>query len=856
MGEQLQHTSDFGHRLNPSQDEAFGSQPTLAGVEATGHNASPAEQIEPEVLEKPAAGPGPVPNGGLVAWLHVLGGFILFFNTWGILNAFGVFQTYYESGALFHKTSSDISWIGSIQSYMLLTVSFFSGPIYDRGYLRSLLVVGSFGIVFGHMMLSLCKEYWQVLLAQGFCVGIGAGCLFVPCVALLPTYFSTKLGLAVGLAASGSSLGGVIYPIVLFRLIDRIGFGWSVRVLGFIALGTLLIPIAIMRMRVKAPKARALIDWSAFTDVSYMTFVLSTLVGFMGLFVILFYISYYTEDQRITDTTMAFYIIPIFNAASCFGRTLPNSLADKTGPFNLVAPGAIGTGVLILCMMAVKSEAAIIVVAILTGFLSGVFIAMPPLCFVALTKDKTKIGTRIGMGYGMIGFGVLAGGPGGGAILGNTDPLNWNGIWIFGGVTACVAGVIFNENLRLAERRVPFDVDALAKVVCSSIDRPLSSLISITKLAEGGFNRILQGTFDDGYQVLARIPYHTTVPRRLAVASEAATLDLLSSHDIPVPKVLGYSPDRTNPVGTEYLLLEKLEGVPLSEQWFTMDNKTRVKIMRQIVDIEKRVMSIPLPASGSIYYRCDLKSSGSAISITTEPFPTRDGFAIGPSSQLEWWYRERALLDVDRGPCIPKHFQNWGDPLSESLAKPEVQLPEHFHGLSKDEQEAVKETMRRRLVHFYYAGLTMREIPDHFEALMNENAMLRAKLFDRAGAPWEGDSASLQYVLLQVYQNWPVHLDGVPSAKSIKCPIDFSDEEIREITNRYDQKQEKMTELEEMREVVGIDALGWLPDDEQLEKSKTIAQKIKEDFLEHSTTEEERIAVEEHFPFDDHEEDV
>lgn len=443
MGEQLRHTYDFGHRLNPSQDEAFGSQPTLAGVEATGHNASPAEQIEPEVLEKPAAGPGPVPNGGLVAWLHVLGGFILFFNTWGILNAFGVFQTYYESGALFHKTSSDISWIGSIQSYMLLTVSFFSGPIYDRGYLRSLLVVGSFGIVFGHMMLSLCKEYWQVLLAQGFCVGIGAGCLFVPCVALLPTYFSTKLGLAVGLAASGSSLGGVIYPIVLFRLIDRIGFGWSVRVLGFIALGTLLIPIAIMRMRVKAPKARALIDWSAFTDVSYMTFVLSTLVGFMGLFVILFYISYYTEDQHITDTTMAFYIIPIFNAASCFGRTLPNSLADKTGPFNLVAPGAIGTGVLILCMMAVKSEAAIIVVAILTGFLSGVFIAMPPLCFVALTKDKTKIGTRIGMGYGMIGFGVLAGGPGGGAILGNNDPLNWNGIWIFGGVTACAAGVMY-----------------------------------------------------------------------------------------------------------------------------------------------------------------------------------------------------------------------------------------------------------------------------------------------------------------------------------------------------------------------------------------------------------------------------
>jgi MFS family permease len=392
---------------------------------------------------KPLGGIPGVPNGGLKAWLHVLGGFMLFFNTWGILNAFGVFQTYYESGALFNKSSSDISWIGAIQAYMVLTVGFISGPIYDRGYLRTLLVLGSFGIVFGHMMLSLCHEFWQVLLAQGFCVGIGAGLLFVPSVAILPTYFNTRLGLALGLAAAGSSFGGVIYPIVLYRLLDRVGFGWSVRVMGFIALGTLIIPICVMKMRFKAPKARALIDWSAFTDVPYMLFVVTTLIGFMGLYTILFYLSYFAEDQNITDTSMTFYLVPIFNAASCFGRTIPNAISDKTGPFNLVAPGATIVGILIFCMIAVTSEAAIIIIAILTGFFSGVFIAMPPVCFVALTKDKSKIGTRIGMGFGMIGFGVLAGGPGGGSVLGTADPLNWTGLWIFGGVSATVSGLCY-----------------------------------------------------------------------------------------------------------------------------------------------------------------------------------------------------------------------------------------------------------------------------------------------------------------------------------------------------------------------------------------------------------------------------
>ncbi|KAI4186836.1 MAG: hypothetical protein L6R41_003221 [Letrouitia leprolyta] len=350
------------------------------------------------------SGPSLAPDGGLQAWLQVLGAFMLWFNSWGILNAFGVFQTYYESGELFTKSSFDISWIGSSQSFMLLATGLFAGPLYDRGYLRTLLFAGSFGVVFGHMMLSLCDEYWQVVLAQGICVGLGAGCLFIPSVSVLPTYFSSKIGLAIGLGSSGSSIGGIIYPIVLYRLIDRIGFAWAVRVMAFMALGTLLIPLLVMRIRVRPPKARDIIDVSAFTDAPYMILVMATLIGFAGLSIVLFYISYYALEQRILDTRMSFYIIAIFNAASTFGRTAPNALSDRVGPFNLIAPSAVACGILMFCMIAVSSETAIIILAILIGFFSGVFIAMPPVCFVALVKDKSRIGTRIGMGFAISGF--------------------------------------------------------------------------------------------------------------------------------------------------------------------------------------------------------------------------------------------------------------------------------------------------------------------------------------------------------------------------------------------------------------------------------------------------------------------
>lgn len=108
---------------------------------------------------------------------------------------------------------------------MVLLVGCVAGPIYDRGYLRVLLLIGTFWVVFGHMMLSLCTELWQALLAQGFAVGIGAGCLFVPAVALMPQWFSGRLGMAIGIAASGSSTGGIIYPIMYVLLSSIVAFG-------------------------------------------------------------------------------------------------------------------------------------------------------------------------------------------------------------------------------------------------------------------------------------------------------------------------------------------------------------------------------------------------------------------------------------------------------------------------------------------------------------------------------------------------------------------------------------------------------------------------------------------------------
>lgn len=287
--------------------------------EAAGPALAPVRSSHPSVRDV-----SKIPNGGLWAWLQVLGGFFLMFNSWGVINTFGSYQTYYETDLLTSSSPSSISWIGSIQAFLLLFVGALTGPIYDAGYFRELLIAGAIMLVLGQMMLSLCHAYWQIILAQAFCIGIGTGCFFVPSMAILSTYFSTRIGTAIGIAASGSSIGGVIYPIVFHRLLPRIGFAWTTRVLGFMFLVTMVIPIACMRARVLPAKTRSLLDLGAFLIPAYSLQIAGFFIGFMGLYMPFFYAQLYALQNKITNENLAFYLIAIMNSTSVFGRIVPN----------------------------------------------------------------------------------------------------------------------------------------------------------------------------------------------------------------------------------------------------------------------------------------------------------------------------------------------------------------------------------------------------------------------------------------------------------------------------------------------------------------------------------------------------
>lgn len=300
-----------------------------------------------------------------------------------------------------------------------------------------------FFTVFGTMMQSLGTTYYQIFLAQGLTVGLGTGFIFLPSVAIVTTYFTTKRALAIGITASGGSLGSVIYPIVFERLQPRIGFPWATRVLGFISLATLIVSIAVMRTRLPPPKqARALLDLHAFQSIPYSFYSLGLFLSFAGLYIPIFYIIIWAQRHANVDSTLSFYLLAILNASSIFGRIIPGLIADKYGSLETAIAYTLVAGTLGYVAIVIKNLGGLLVFAILYGFVSGAVVSLPSAIVASLTPDMKLVGTWMGQSFFLAALGVLIGSPIAGTSI-NVPENKFSDGFIFSATLVMAAGVSY-----------------------------------------------------------------------------------------------------------------------------------------------------------------------------------------------------------------------------------------------------------------------------------------------------------------------------------------------------------------------------------------------------------------------------
>lgn len=192
-----------------------------------------------------------------------------------------------------------------------------------------------------------------------------------------------------GIAIAGSSLGGIIWPVMMDQLLNRHGlsFGWTVRIVAF----TMLPLVAIACATIRPPaadkskneensatlsdqsneKKKKKTDLSILRNRTYLTFTTGLGVFYLSMFSPFFFATTYAVSLGLS-TSFAFYLTSILNGASLVGRISAGWIADRYGYFNLCSLAALTSSVVAFCWTKAQGTAGLVVWSLAYGFACGV----------------------------------------------------------------------------------------------------------------------------------------------------------------------------------------------------------------------------------------------------------------------------------------------------------------------------------------------------------------------------------------------------------------------------------------------------------------------------------------------------
>ncbi|KAI9713154.1 MAG: hypothetical protein M1820_001139 [Bogoriella megaspora] len=390
---------------------------------------SPSQSIELQTLntldrnlEAPPDAASAFPDGGLRAWLVVLGAFAILGSTFGLMTSVGVLQAYWSQNQLASYTDSEIGWIPSIFVFLSLFLGVQFGPLFDRYGPRWINLIASGMYVVCLVVLAECETYWQFMLTLGVLGGICCAALSTTGLAVLSHWFQTRRGLATGVAMAGSSCGGVAFPLLLRPALDSLGWKWTMRLLALVVLVFTMVANLFIKGRLPLGRRSGSMDPRCLKDarlawVTLGTFCLEfTLFGALGL------LPTFTLTQGFSNET-SFIVIAVLNAGSALGRYGSGIVSDKWGHYNTM-------NVMITFSLVVMTAVwfsvgyrlvVLYVFAALFGIFTGGFISLAPPC-VGYICDADRFGEVFGTCYGVVSFATLLTIPIGGQVLKSAGP--------------------------------------------------------------------------------------------------------------------------------------------------------------------------------------------------------------------------------------------------------------------------------------------------------------------------------------------------------------------------------------------------------------------------------------------------
>ena len=228
-----------------------------------------------------------------------------------------------------------------------------------------------------------------------------------------------------------------------------------------------------------------------------------------------------------------------------------------------------------------------------------------------------------------------------------------------------------------AEWRIELDLKLVKATILPVLERLGISQdkVEVEFLIEGGYNKIYTVKTGDVescniMEYILRVsipidPYYKT-------EADVVTTELVRHFtSIPVPVIYAYDSSARNPLGLEWILMEKVEGKELADGWKEMNDDEHIRAIRKVADWTNELSILKSDKIGSTYLRwTDSKLE----------------FFIGPSTNFRFCKNRRLLYKVHRGP-----FSSTGDFYDALLDVQQHELDDPFYidlldsGLVEDE---------------------------------------------------------------------------------------------------------------------------------------------------------------------------
>ena len=315
------------------------------------------------------------------AWVMVWATFVCLALIFGVSYSFAAFFESFASE--FSAQRADVSWIFGLSGFVYFVLGAGGGMLADRFGPRIICSAGMAMIASGLLATSWATSLLAVYVCYGLLVGLGIALVYTPSIASVQPWFTTRRGLAGGIASSGIGAGTLLVPVLVAMGMGTMPWREAMQVL---ALGVLVLGLLAAALLKRAPAASASGAGGSATGLSlreslrtptFRWLYLATVLASPVMFIPFAHVSASARDLGLGEA-LAVGLVGLIGVGSLVGRFAIGLVADRLGRAQTLVLMQLSMGASYLLWAVAGGHVLLAVFALWFGLSYGSIVSLLP----------------------------------------------------------------------------------------------------------------------------------------------------------------------------------------------------------------------------------------------------------------------------------------------------------------------------------------------------------------------------------------------------------------------------------------------------------------------------------------------